>query len=200
MGRHTTLSARRSQIDAAIAGEGVPALSPQQELFCIRRARGMSREKAYRESYPEEADDERATIAARAHKLELLEQIHDKILELREQARQEAMMDNQTIQAKLTRIALDEREPTGNVLKALDMLAKMQGAYSENVNLNVQATLSLEEKKAAVLAFLGEEADVEKVIESAAPEAAGIIAARKAAEAVLAAQGEDDGLPEDDDE
>lgn len=115
------------------------------------RAQGVKQTDAYKEAYARPGTSD-AACRAGAAKVERLAQIQARLAILREQAEAQALMDTATIQAKLTEIATDENQPVSAQLKAMDQLAKIQGAYETKVE--VSAKVSLDDKEAAARRLL----------------------------------------------
>lgn len=126
-------------------------LTEKQEAYCQLRARGVKQTDAYKEAYARPGTSD-AACRAGAAKVERLAQIQARLTILREQAEAQALMDTATIQAKLTEIATDENQPVSAQLKAMDQLAKIQGAYETKVE--VSAKVSLDDKEAAARRLL----------------------------------------------
>lgn len=127
-------------------------LSEAHEAYCQRRAQGASPTDAYLDTVAKKPDLDRDHAAIHASKLERLEKIQVRLQVLQEQAEAQALMTTATIQAKLTEIATDENQPVAAQLKALDQLAKIQGAYNEKIEVRTQITM--DEKEAAARRLL----------------------------------------------
>lgn len=127
-------------------------LSEAHEAYCQRRAQGAAPADAYLDTVATKPDMDKYHAAIHASKLERLEKIQARLQVLQEQAEAQALMTTATIQAKLTEIATDETQPVAAQLKALDQLAKIQGAYNEKIE--VRAQITMDEKEAAARRML----------------------------------------------
>ncbi|GEM_PF-1136564 len=112
-------------------------LTPKQERFAIEYSRTGSATEAYRLSY-NCAKMKPETI----HKLAFQQLRHPKITtrirELAQEQNQPAIADTFERQRYLTSVMRDENEETTVRIHACDKLAKMQGDYLTNINLNMQ--------------------------------------------------------------
>lgn len=122
-------------------------LTEKQEAYCQLRAQGVKQTDAYKEAYARPGTSD-AACRAGAAKVERLAQIQARLAILREQAEAQALMDTATIQAKLTEIATDENQPVSAQLKAMDQLAKIQGAYETKVEVTARVTMDEREEAA----------------------------------------------------
>lgn len=77
---------------------------------------------------------------------------------LKQQAEEQALLDRKQRQALLTEMALDRGEKTDNRLRAVDMLNRMSGDYTDNVRTSatVGVELTYEERKKLLEAELEE--------------------------------------------
>ena len=123
-------------------------LSEAHEAYCQRRAQGAAPADAYLDAVAKKPDMDRNHASIHAAKLERLEKIQARLQVLQEQAEAQALMDTATIQAKLTEIATDENQPVAAQLKALDQLAKIQGAYNEKIEVRTHITMDEKEEAA----------------------------------------------------
>lgn len=130
------------------AGKNKYGLSDAHEAFCRLRAQGVERKEAYKRTVADNPNMTDACAMSASGRLERLDKIQARLNMLREQAEAQAMMSTADIQAKLTEIATDEDQPVAAQLKAMDQLAKIQGAYNEKVE--VRATVTMDEKEEAM--------------------------------------------------
>lgn len=133
-------------------GKNEFGLSERHEAYCQARAQGVSPADAYLAHVATKDDMPRANATIHASKLERLDYIKARLAMLREQAEEQALMNTAQIQAKLTEIATDETQPVAAQLKALDQLAKIQGAYETKVE--VRAAVTMDDKEAAAKRLL----------------------------------------------
>lgn len=132
-------------------------LSVKQENFCIAYAKSGNARQAYKDAGYSVRNDR--TADANASRLLTNANIKERLAELAEEAKNESIADITEMQQKLTSIIRQEAEEevivvvsTGDfmteakimtkkpaikdVISAIEKLGKMQGAFSENVNLN----------------------------------------------------------------
>ena len=126
-------------------------LTPAHEAYCQERAKGATPAEAYKKHVARTTQSPN-NLSVHANKLERLDKIKARLRMLQEQAEAQALMDVKQIQAKLTEIATDDEQPAAVQLKALDQLAKIQGAYSEK--LEVRATVTMSDKEEAARRLL----------------------------------------------
>lgn len=111
------------------------------EKFCYEYVeKGLNGTQAYLKANPSCKDEKSAK--ASASRLLTNVNVQNRIKELQIEMDKKAILTLQERQKILTDIAtcIDEKTPisTDNRLKALDMLNKMAGAYTENINANVK--------------------------------------------------------------
>lgn len=134
-------------------------LTQKQELYCRERAfTDKNQTECYMEVYDAHSKKAATESACRLNKLEYIQK---RIAELQAQVDAGALLSAQQIQAEVANIAMDPESTKGIKLKAFDQLAKMQGAYSDNLNLHTSGSMavSLGDKKDAIKSLLGEDND-----------------------------------------
>ena len=124
----------------------------RHEKFAQGLANGLSQRVAYRAAFPNSAKWKDATVDVKACQLAKEDKILTRLKELAEESSNSAIMTATERKELLTQIAKDKREKTKDRLSAVDILNKMEGSYTENVNLNGQvnnpfAGLSTEDLK-----------------------------------------------------
>lgn len=139
-------------MDRPKSGENQYGLTDQHEAYCQLRAQGVARTDAYRQAVSTTPDLSDNSARVLSYRLERLDKIRARLAMLQEQAEAQALMTTQDIQAKLTEIATDEDQPVAAQLKAMDQLAKIQGAYETKIELTTTITLS--DKEAAAKALI----------------------------------------------
>lgn len=140
-------------------GKNGHGLNPKQEKYCYER---IVNEKTQTDAYMAAYDvKNRKSAKESASRLNKLEFIQKRIAELQAQVDAGALLSLQQIQAEVANIAMDPESTKGIKLKAFDQLAKMQGGYSDNVNVHATGGLavSLGDKKDAIRSLLGEDND-----------------------------------------
>ena len=111
-------------------------LTAKQELFVQNIIQGMSQADAYRSAYNTKRMSDNA-IYVNASKLVADAKVALRIKELREQLATPAIMSAQERLEWLTQLVKNEGETTGDKLKAVDIMNKMQGEYVQKVQANV---------------------------------------------------------------
>ena len=130
-------------------------LTPREEKFAVGKAAGMTNVEAraiagYSDAAnPKTAKEHACRVNARAH-------VQARIRELQAAVEAKEILEIEQIQARLTQIAMDEKNSRNIQLKALDQLAKTKGAYSDNINVHSSGTLSIRDKEEAFKELLGE--------------------------------------------
>ena len=127
----------------------------KHENFAQNIFAGMSQRVAYRAAFPNSAKWKDKTVDNRAYELYNSGEIMGRLKELQILSTSAAVMTVTERKETLTEIARDKREKTKDRISAIDTLNKMDGAYTENVNLSGQinnpfAGLSTEELKKLV--------------------------------------------------
>ena len=133
------------------------ALSVKQEKFCIEYAKSGNARQAYKDAGYSVKNDR--TADANACRLLTNANVKERLAELAEEAKDASIADITEMQQKLTSIIRQEAEEevivvvsTGDfmteakkmtkkpaikdVISAIEKLGKMQGAFTDNVNLN----------------------------------------------------------------
>ena len=113
-------------------------LTAKQELFVQNIVQGMSQADAYRSAYSCKNMSDN-TIYVNASKLAVDTKVALRLKELREQLAAPAIMSAQERLKWLTEVIRSEKEGTGDKLRAVDIMNKMQGEYVTKVegSLNV---------------------------------------------------------------
>ena len=132
-------------------------LSVKQEKFCIEYAKSGNARQAYKEAGYACKND--SVVDAAASRLLTNVKVKERLAELAEEAKNASIADITEMQQKLTSIIRQEAEEEvivvesigdfmsnarkmtkkpaiKDVISAIEKLGKMQGAFSENVNLN----------------------------------------------------------------
>lgn len=133
------------------------ALSVKQEKFCIEYAKSGNARQAYKDAGYSVRNDR--TADANACRLLTNANVKERLAELAEEAKNASIADITEMQQKLTAIIRQEAEEEvivvesvgdfmsearkmtkkpaiKDVISAIEKLGKMQGAFSDNVNLN----------------------------------------------------------------
>lgn len=110
--------------------------SAKQEKFVQGLASGLSQRAAYRAAFPTSRKWKDNTVDARACELAKDSKIIVRLQELRDMATSEAIMSAKKRKEWLSALILNEEEETKDRLKAVDILNKMDGEYTEKVEVN----------------------------------------------------------------
>lgn len=120
-------------------------LTAKQELFVQNIIQGMSQADAYRSAYSCKNMSDNA-VYVNASKLAADTKVALRLKELREQLATPAIMSAQKRLEWLTGVIQSEDESTGDKLKAVDIMNKMQGEYVQKVEAEVktETTINIE--------------------------------------------------------
>ena len=108
----------------------------KHEKFVQGLISGLSQRKAYREAFPTSKKWKDNTVDSRASELAKDSEILGRLKELQQLSASEAVMSATKRKEWLTDLINDEDEETKDRLKALDILNKMDGEYTEKVEVN----------------------------------------------------------------
>lgn len=117
-------------------------LTAKQELFAQNIIKGMSQADAYRSAYSTKNMADK-TIHENASRLANDSKVSARINELRGQLTKETIMSAQERLEWLTELICSEEESTGDKLKALDIMNKMTGEYTQRVVADISYENSL---------------------------------------------------------
>ena len=120
-------------------------LTAKQELFVNKIIEGMSQADAYRAAYSTKKMNDK-TIHEAASRLASDSKVSARLAELRGQLTKATIMTAQQRLEWLTRLIDSEEEDTNTKLKAVDIMNKMQGEYTQKVEANVtnEVTINVE--------------------------------------------------------
>ena len=111
-------------------------LTPKQDKFVQYIIEGMSQADAYRSAYSTKRMSDK-TIHEAASRLMADSKIAARVKELRDQLANEKIMTALERLEWLTNVIKSEDESTGDKLKAVDLMNKMQGEYVHKVDATV---------------------------------------------------------------
>lgn len=111
-------------------------LTAKQEQFVQNIIKGMNQADAYRSAYNASKMADK-TVHEKASLLAGQDKVRARLKELREQLASEAIMSAQKRLEWLTGVIRSDDESTGDKLKAVDIMNKMQGEYVQKVEANV---------------------------------------------------------------
>lgn len=115
-------------------------LTPKQDKFARCVASGMTQADAYRSAY-NTANMQDSTIHNEAYKLMQSQEITTRIQELRNDLDDDAIMSARERAVKLSEMARGQDPDTA--LKAMEMLNKMTGRYTQKIDANVSQEIEV---------------------------------------------------------
>ena len=128
-------------------------LTPKQERYCQERIKGKSQRQAYRAAYNADGMGDACTDVT-ACRLEAQSKISLRLQELRARSAEESILTRDDIAKSLTEIATSSGSESAR-LKALDQLARLQGAYDDHTQVDIRAAvLTASDKSDAIRAYL----------------------------------------------
>ena len=117
-------------------------LTAKQELFVQNIIKGMSQADAYRSAYSTKNMADK-TIHENASRLANNNKVLARLKELRGQLTNETIMTAQKRLEWLTELIGRAEETTGDKLKAIDIMNKMQGEYTQKIEAEVSNAISI---------------------------------------------------------
>lgn len=117
-------------------------LTAKQEQFVQNVLQGMSQADAYRLAYPKQKMSDK-TVWESASKLMANPKVSARLAELRMELATPAIMSAQKRLEWLTELVRNQDESTGDKLKAIDIMNKMQGEYVQKIAAEVQAETTI---------------------------------------------------------
>lgn len=117
-------------------------LTAKQELFVRKIIEGNSQANAYRSAYSTKNMSDK-TIHEAASRLVADSKVSARLKELREQITADSIMSAQKRLEWLTGVIKSEDETTGDKLKAIDIMNKMQGEYVQKIAAEVQTETTI---------------------------------------------------------
>ena len=117
------------------------SLTIKQERFVLEYMKDGNASRAYREAYDAENMGE-ATINVQASKLLKNDKVAIRIQELRNKETESAILSIEKRKEMLTKFAYEE--DSGNAMKAIEILNKMDGVYVVKQQTEVSGTLGVQ--------------------------------------------------------
>lgn len=108
----------------------------RHEKFAQELAKGISQRKAYRAAFPRAEKWKDETVDTKASALAKNDKVLARFKELQELAASKAIKTVTERKEWLSKTMDDESEKTENKLKACDLLNRMDGIYTEKVQVN----------------------------------------------------------------
>lgn len=106
------------------------------EAYAQGLAAGKKQNEAYIAAYPRAENWKPQTVYNHSSELARRPEVVERVQELQQAATSAVIMSITQRKEWLSNLILNEEEATPNRLKALDTLNKMDGAYTENINVN----------------------------------------------------------------
>ena len=117
-------------------------LTANQEQFAQNIIRGMSQADAYRAAYPNQRMSDK-TVWETSSKLANNPKVITRLEELRNALANPAIMSAQKRLEWLTVVINSGEESTGDKLRAIDIMNKMQGEYVQKVEAEVKNAVNI---------------------------------------------------------
>ena len=117
-------------------------LTPKQEKFVQSLIQGMSQADAYRTAYATKNMSDK-TIHEAASRLVADSKVSARLSELREQMTKETIMSAQKRLEWLTEAIANKDIAVNDKLKAIDIMNKMQGEYTQKVQAEVTNAVNI---------------------------------------------------------
>lgn len=108
----------------------------RHEKYSQEIAKGNSQRKAYRAAFPSSLKWKDETVDAKASALAKSDKVLARIQELQKESTSKAVMNATQRKEWLTALIQNKDEATQNKLKAVDILNKMDGEYTEKVQVS----------------------------------------------------------------
>lgn len=117
-------------------------LTAKQEQFAQNIIKGMSQADAYRSAYDTKRMSDK-TVHENASRLANNSKVTARLVELRDELASESIMTAQKRLEWLTELVNSDTETTGDKLKAIDIMNRMQGEYVQKVQAEVTNAVNI---------------------------------------------------------
>lgn len=119
-------------------------LTDKQEKYCQYRMQGLSQRQAYRKAFPNnrQADE---VVDSQASRLEKNVKVSARLKELREKVQKKGILTVQQILELLTKDAQSGELKAQDRHRAMDMILKVNGAYTQNIQMNANVDMKVED-------------------------------------------------------
>ena len=117
-------------------------LTAKQEKFCMNIINGMSQADAYRDAYPGTKMTDK-TVWEKASVLAKKDKVRSRIDELRDELAKPSIMTAQERLEWLATVVKDDKQDIYVRLKASDQMNKMQGAYVQRIEADVDTHIDI---------------------------------------------------------
>ena len=108
----------------------------RHEKYCRELMNGASQRKAYRAAFPNSEKWKDSTVDAKASALAKSDKVLARLQELQEEATSKAVKTATERKEWLSKVMDNDEEEMQHRLKACDMLNKMDGSYTDKVQIN----------------------------------------------------------------
>lgn len=117
-------------------------LTANQEKFVQNIIEGMNQADAYRSAYPKQRMSDKS-VWETASKLMKNPKVVSRLTEIRAEMMKPSIMTAQQRLEWLTKVINNDEEGTSEKLKAIDIMNKMQGEYTQKIEANVQSEVNI---------------------------------------------------------
>lgn len=124
-------------------------LTPEQERYCKERAKGLHQAEAYAKAY-KRSKATKKTQAEAACRMEANDKVMGRIRYYQQRAAEGAILDARGMQAIQAEMAQDDTRPDGVRLKAMDQLARLQGAYKDGIDVRTSGAIGVDVRRSAL--------------------------------------------------
>ena len=129
-------------------------LTDKQRKYVLERVKGKTQRQAYKTAYPNDKSKD-STIDGNACRLEANSKVLAYLERLRRLDNNKAIANKDDMSKMLSDFATDDSVSMGNRLKAIDILAKLSGCYTDGATVNVsQSVITATDKSKAIAAYL----------------------------------------------
>lgn len=129
-------------------------LTDKQRNYCRERVKGKSQRQAYKAAYDVKTMSDNAVDVA-ASRLESSAKVSLWLEHLRALDNDKTIASRDDMAKTLTDFISDDSISMGNRLKAIDILAKLSGCYSDGATVNVsQSVITATDKSKAIATYL----------------------------------------------
>lgn len=133
--------------------------NPRHERFAQELAQGISQRRAYRAAFPRSEKWKDETVDSKASALAKSDKVSARVKELQEASASKAIKTARERKEWLSEVMDSENEEMQHRLKACDMLNRMDGSYTENLQVGGEINNPMAGLTTAELRKLAKEAD-----------------------------------------
>ena len=122
----------------------IDKLTDKQEKYCQYRMQGLSQRQAYKKAYPNNKCTDKK-VDDLASLLESRSEVRGRLNELREKVQKKGILTVQQILELLTKDAQSGELKAQDRHRAMDMILKVNGAYTQNIQMNANVDMKVED-------------------------------------------------------